>query len=188
VIRALLLAILLAGAALAAPEAPSSPVAEDIRDIRGPVEVPAPAPWEIYAAVTLAVALAAAAVVRRLRRRSLAAHERAFASLAAARALMDPGLAREYATAVSGAVRRYIEERFLVPAGRRTTPEFLEAVAGDPPPLMRDHLAPLKELLDFADRAKFGGFVLAPAEIEGMHACAWSFVAMTRAAERRRPS
>ncbi|MFI5401659.1 MAG: hypothetical protein ACHQ1G_01900 [Planctomycetota bacterium] len=185
--RALLLVALLGGTALAAPEAPSHPVTEDIRDIRGPVEIPARTPWALCALATLALA-AAAAVLWRKRAKSLSAHERAVASLAAARALMYPALAREYATAVSEAVRRYIEERFRIPAGRRTTPEFLEAVAGDPPALLRDHLAPLKELLDFSDRAKFGGFVLAPVQIEGMYACACTFVETTRAAEGRRPS
>ncbi len=183
--RALLLLALLAGAATAAPEAPSHPVTEDIRDIRRPVEIPARTPWALYGIATLVAATAAAVLWRK---QSLSAHERAFASLAAARALMDPALAREYATAVSEAVRRYIEERFQIPAGCRTTTEFLEAVAGDPPALLRDHLAPLKELLDFSDRAKFGGFVLAPVQIEGMHACAWTFVATTRAADGRRPS
>jgi hypothetical protein len=185
--RAILLVALLGGLALASPEAPPDPVTEDIRDIRGPVEIPAPAPWALYAMATLSITLAVAVLCRK-RAQSLSAHERAFASLTAARSLMEPALARQYATAVSDAVRRYIEERFQVPAGRRTTPEFLESVAGEPPPLMRDHLAPLKELLDSSDRAKFGGFVLAPAQIEGMHACAWTFVAATRAAEGRKPS
>lgn len=134
----------------------------------------APTPWATYAAATLASGLVAATVVLwRGRVRSLAAHERAFATLEKARWVADP---REFATLVSGAVRRYVEERFGVPAERRTTAEVLEAGA----------FASLGELFDFSDRAKFGGFLLAPAEMEGMHACAWGFVATTRPAESAR--
>jgi hypothetical protein len=130
-------------------------------------------PWIKYAAATLATGLTAASTMLwRRRTRSLAAHERAFASLEAARSVADP---REFATLVSGAVRRYVEERFGVPAARRTTAEFLEAEA----------FASLRDLLDLSDRAKFGGFLLAPAEREGMHECARAFVATTRAAGSR---
>lgn len=180
-----LAAVLLAcGVAASAP--PTPPVAaDDIRDVRGPASIPSAPPWGLYASVATALAFAGAGVVlwRRRRARALRAHERAFASLEEARALSQP---REYAIAVSDAVRRYIEERFQVPAGRRTTMEFLESVSQEPPPLLRDHLAPLKELLDFSDRAKFGGWLLAPAEREGMFACAWSFVEMSREADGRK--
>jgi len=179
-VRSLAIAMLLAAGAAAAP------VADDIRDVRAPVAIPAPRPWALYGAGVLALALGGVAVLvrRRRRARTLSAHGRAFASLEEARALMEPARARAYGIAVSDAVRRYIEERFHVPASRRTTFEFLDAVSADPPALMRDHLAPLRELLGFSDRAKFGGWVLAQAEIEGMYACAWRFVDLTRAAEK----
>jgi len=178
-VRTLALLTLLAGLAAAAP------AGEDIRDVRGPVHIPAPAPWGWYAAAACALALAGAGVLlwRRRRVRARSAHERAFARLEAARALMDPARARLYATAVSDAVRAYLEERFRVPAGRRTSHEFLASVAAAPPPLLRDHLAGLRELLDFSDRAKFGGWLLAPAQMEGMYACAWRLVETTHRAE-----
>ena len=45
--------------------------------------------------------------------------------LEAARALMQPGRAREFSIEVSDIVREYIEERFQVMAAHRTTDEFL---------------------------------------------------------------
>jgi hypothetical protein len=144
---------LILAALLAAPEAPSSR-----------------APWLPYAAATLATGLAAAsAVLWRRRVRSLAAHERAFATLEQARAIADP---RAFATVVSGAVRRYVEERFGIPAGRRTTVVLLEAGT----------VASLGALLDLPDRARS----LAPADLEGMRACAWNFVATTRSPDQQR--
>lgn len=160
----------------------------DIRDIRGPVDIP-PAwllPVEIAAVAALLAALAWLAWRwwRRARPGSPAPtpEEVALARIEAARALMIPGRAREFGAAVSEAVRRYVEDRFGMRARPRTTDEFLADLLRDATPALAGQREPLADFLAHCDLAKFARLPLATAEMEALAASARRFVAASRPA------
>ncbi len=84
----------------------------------------------------------------------------ALGRLEAARALMQPGRAREFSIEVSGIVREYIERRFHVMAAHRTTHEFLHDLVLSADPALAAHRDLLGEFLQSCDLAKFGGWNL----------------------------
>lgn len=154
----------------AAPGATNAALAKDIRDIRGPVEIPSGWAWLGWTLALLAVAVAAFLVARFWRRtcgRRAAAriivppHVRARNRLNAALQLLhDP---RPFCFAVSDALRVYLEERFEYRAPERTTDEFLDELA-ESPLLARDQKLSLADFLSRCDLVKFAK--LEPAEIE----------------------
>ncbi len=175
------------GAASTAGVAVPTPTPSDIRDIRGPV--PIPAPWLVPLLVAGALLLAALAFVlarRWWRRRAQRVppprppDEIALERLAAARAFLDPAHAREFCFAVSEALRLYIEDRFAVLAARRTTEEFLVDLVRTPAPGLASHRALLEDFLRTSDLVKFARAPLATSEMEAMLESASRFVRDTR--------
>jgi hypothetical protein len=156
---------------------------EDIRDIRGPkFLVP---PWLLPAIIAGAVLLAfgASGLWRWLRRRRqprvLLPFEVALQRLEEMRTLMQPDDAREFSTAVSDVVRRYIEERFGATATHRTTEEFLhDLLESSHAPLAR-HRALLSDFLQACDLVKFAGMSLTLQNMESLHHSARAFVLET---------
>ena len=112
----------------------------DIRDIKGPEPVPPDLRiWYALGALVVLLGLVGL-LVRRLRARRRPpviavpprpAHEIAAEALRALRARRLPELGefKEFYSALSGIVRRYLEDRFVVRAPEMTTEEFLEATA-----------------------------------------------------------
>ncbi|MEM7144424.1 MAG: hypothetical protein AAF591_04770 [Verrucomicrobiota bacterium] len=156
--------------------------AGDIRGIRGPVEIPvAPdwRPWIWGGLAALGVVLAVIAVVAWMRGRAgarvLSAREQALEALQGARGYMESGSSREFAYAVSDAVRGFIEVRFRLPSTRQTTDEFLRTVAARGAGLgpYRDVL---KEFLGLCDLGKFGKWELDEDAMEAMHASAMALI------------
>jgi hypothetical protein len=168
--------------------------ATDIRDIHGPVPIHNEwlVPALIAAAALLLLALAVLAWRRwRTRPRSIRVpppEEIALDRLRAARGLLDPARAREFASAVTAAVRSYVEARFGVAAPRRTTEEFLQnALAASGTPLAA-HRTLLEDLLQRNDLVKFARAPLAIAEMEAMLASAIRFVRDSSAAASEDPA
>jgi len=112
----------------------------DIRDIKGPEPVPPDLRlWYALGALVVLLGLVGL-LVRRLRAQRRPpvisvpprpAHEIAAEALRALRARRLPELGefKEFYSALSGIVRRYLEDRFVVRAPEMTTEEFLEATA-----------------------------------------------------------
>jgi hypothetical protein len=121
---------------------------------------------------------AAVALVRRWRARS--AHAVAFRKLLMADGLRRPERSRDFALAVSDALRSYIEKRFRTPAVRRTTEELMEGLQCFSSASLLAHADSLREILVHCDRAKFGGRRLSGAQIDALHMRAWQFVHRTR--------
>lgn len=107
---------------------------KDILGIRGPVEIPNGWEWLLYVLGALVLILLAALLIKRLLRRAtiikpppipyVAPHALARRQLEAAlRVIEDP---YRFCSAVSDAVRGYIEGRFAIHAPDRTTDEFLD--------------------------------------------------------------
>lgn len=143
-----------------APAAPAAPPADDdIRDIRGPIALPATLPWWPFAAG--GAALLALGALLAWRRRRLAAPptalERALARVAAA-----SGDADAFASAISDAVRDYLVAACALPADRRTSEELLAdlADARDASAVTPEVRPLLAALLRGCDRARFAGWEL----------------------------
>lgn len=178
------------------PENPASTTvateAEDIRDIRGLVEIPSGWALVVYVAAALLAALALAALVKWLRRPKVGppaptADAVAFAALERARAWMTPAEAERFGTAVSSAVREYIEARFEVSAPRRTTDEFLRDLTRDPAAALAAHVPTLENLLRHMDLVKFAKEPLDEPQMEGLLESARDFVSTTRATDEPEP-
>ncbi|MGH7894994.1 MAG: hypothetical protein ACREQL_10010 [Candidatus Binatia bacterium] len=175
-----------------------APQAADIRDIKPPE--PIPVDWRPYYWLAgIALALAAIAygasrlVARRGRPRPVAApappHVVAVAALDAlrARALVEQGAFKEFYSALSDIVRRYLEDRFGVRAPEMTTEEFLLASSRDGR-LVAAHRRLLGDFLVESDLVKFARHVPTMADSERAFTAARRFVDETtptaREAER----
>jgi hypothetical protein len=173
---AALIALIVAAAVYAAP------VAEDIRDIRGPKYI---LPDWVLPALIGGAALIALSVYGFLRwRRHRAApvllpHEIALRRLEDIRTLMQPASAREFSTAVSDIVRRYIEQKFDVTATRRTTEEFLRELLESSNAALARHRGLLGEFLQQCDFVKFAALSLTLQNMESLRQSARAFVLAT---------
>jgi len=168
-------------------------LADDIRDIKGPVDFPY---YNFYLYALLAAVLGGALffLIRYLINRSKAQKailppprppwEIAFERLQELKTQNFPNddQHKEYCTVLSDIVRRYLENRFHLRAPEMTTPEFL------------DHLnqtqalrANLKELLrdffNFSDMVKFAKYGPKEEEIEQGYDSAWKLVSETQETE-----
>jgi len=159
--------------------------ADDIRDIRGLVEVSSPWDFVLWLVVVLVLVAALGWLVRWLRRPprpppAPSPDAVAFEALERARAWMTPAQAERFGTAVSTAVRQYIEARFEVSAPRRTTEEFLRDLTRRPVAELSAHVSRLDELLRRMDLVKFAREPLDEPQMEGLLDSAHDFVRQTR--------
>jgi hypothetical protein len=161
--------------------AAAAPV-EDIRDIRGPKLILPGWAWPAMIAAGVALALCVYWLWRSHRRRRarvLTPFEIALQGLDDIRALMLPGSAREFSTAVSDIVRTYIEKRFDVTATRRTTEEFLRDLLGSSNASLAGHRTLLGEFLHQCDVVKFAATSLTVQDMESLRQSARAFVLAT---------
>ena len=153
--------------------------AEDIRDIRGPKAVfPLQLVLELLAVGAL-LAMGGLALWhwrRRRQSRALRYFELALRRLEELRPLMQPASVREFSSAISDTVRRYIEAGFEVTATHQTTEEFLhDILKGENTPLAR-HRSLLAGFLRQCDLAKFAGMSLSLDNMESLYQSARSFI------------
>jgi Domain of unknown function (DUF4381) len=159
-------------------------LAEDIRDIHGPISIPYQWLWLAYLAGVLAVIAALYAGWRAYRRhakeRAKLPHELALERLEAARVLMTENQVREYAFEVSEIVRVYIEKRFGERAARRTTEEFLSDLLKQTGTPLAEYCDSLEDFLHHCDLPKFARWQLSVREMEAMQESARSFIVHTK--------
>ena len=166
------------------PTAVPTSMADDIRDIRGPLHIPDPLLY-LYLAVGACLFLIAAATAWRwLRRRKVLraklAFEIAFEQLEQAKTLMKTEMGDEFSVAVSNAIRTYIESRFDLRVTRHTTEEFMARIAAEPSGDLCEYAGLLHNFLEYCDLAKFARYMLGSDQMEEMHRSAWEFVDKTR--------
>jgi hypothetical protein len=161
-----------------------APVANDIRDIKPPIEIPNG--WE-WLWITLGL-LAGAAVLFALwkwwqkRRAQIAfvppvpAHIRAKQKLEEALALISQP--RPFCILVSDTVRLYLEERFQFRAPERTTEEFLRELGGTDL-LAGEQKESLGGFLEGCDLVKFAKYEPMETELHGLHHSAVKLVEET---------
>ncbi len=157
---------------------------QDIRDIRGPIHIPAPQRWALVALAVIVSGLLTWAIVAWMRRREAArvrrAYEIAFEALDDARSLMRPERAREFSFLVSEIVRIYIDRRFALGLRHSTTEEFIRDLVENESSPLGIHRDPLADFLGHCDLAKFGRWSLSIDQMEALHASAWCLVDETR--------
>jgi len=166
------------------PTAAPTSMADDIRDIRGPLHIPDPLLWLYYTAGVCLFLIGAAVAWRWLRKRKVLraklAFEIAFEQLKRAKALMKPEMGDEFSVAVSNAIRTYIERRFDLRVTRHTTEEFMGRIAAEPSGDLGQYADLLHHFLEHCDLAKFARYMLALDQMKEMHQSAWDFVDKTR--------
>jgi hypothetical protein len=167
---------------IAGAGASAAPLAEDIRDIRGPKYILPD--WVLPALIGAAVLIALSIYGLWRWRRGRAApvllpHEIALRRLEDIRTLMQPASAREFSTAVSDIVRRYIEQKFDVTATRRTTEEFLRELLESSNAALARHRGLLGEFLQQCDFVKFAALSLTLQNMESLRQSARAFVLAT---------
>lgn len=171
--------------------AAAAPVAEDIRDIRGPIGV---LPEWVLPAIIGGVLLIALGVYalwrwrRNRRARVLLPYEIALQRLDAIGALMQPARAREFSIAASDIVRLYIEQRFSLTATRRTTEEFLRDLLESSDAALARHQGLLANFLQQCDFVKFAALSLTRRNMESLQQSARAFVLATANAHDSLPA
>jgi hypothetical protein len=160
----------------------AAPVAEDIRDIRGPRYLLAGWAWPALAVGAVLIAFGIYGLWRWRRKRAarvLSPYEIALQRLEEIGALMQPARAREFSIAVSDIVRTYIEQRFNVTATRRTTEEFLHDLLKSSDTALARHQGLLGEFLHQCDFVKFAAQSLTQQNMESLLQSARAFVLAT---------
>ena len=160
----------------------AAPVAEDIRDIRGPKYLLPDWLWPALIGGALLLGLSVYCVWHWRRGRTarvLLPHEIALLRLEEIGALMLPARAREFSIAVSDIVRLYIEQRFKVTATRRTTEEFLHDLLDSSDAALARHQGLLGEFLHQCDFVKFAALSLTQQNMESLRQSARAFVLAT---------
>jgi hypothetical protein len=163
----------------------SSPhVANDIRDIKPPMEIPSGWEWFWWTLGTLAVAIILFALWKWWQKRRsqipveppVPAHVRAKEMLEKALALITHP--KPFCTLVSDTIRTYLEERFDFRAPERTTEEFLHELR-DTDWLSAEQKEKLGEFLERCDLVKFARYEPGEPELRDLHGSAVRLVEET---------
>lgn len=153
-------------------------IGTDIRDIKGPVEIPSGWAWLYWMLGTLVLLGALVLAVRRWMKPGrktgpppvvIPPHVRARRRLDEALALI--GQPEPFCTLVSDTLRVYLEERFRFHAPDRTTEEFLDELQSSP----RLSLTQKQSLGDFlvrCDLVKFARYEPGELELRALHEAA----------------
>ena len=166
----------------------SSLVANDIRDIKPPMEISdgwAWLWWVLAALVTMAVLFLVWRWWQKRRAQivfvpPVPAHVRAKQKLDEALALIAQP--KPFVIAVSDTARAYLEERFNFRAPERTTEEFLRELSGTDL-LAKPQKESLGEFLQSCDLVKFAKYEPGEKELRELHGAALNLVEETKPAE-----
>jgi hypothetical protein len=162
----------------------SSLVANDIRDIKPPIEVPNGWAWLWWVLAALVTVAALFLLWRWWQKRRaqmeyippVPAHVRAKQKLEEALALISQP--KPFVIAVSDAARIYLEERFQFRAPERTTEEFLRELGGTDL-LAGEQKESLGGFLESCDLVKFAKYEPGESELRGLHESAVKLVEET---------
>jgi hypothetical protein len=161
-----------------------SPVAEDIRDIKPPVEISDGSQWIWWTLMIVALLVAAFLLWRWWKNRKtnivlpplIPAHIRAKQKLEQALALITQP--KPFVIAVSDTARTYLEERFNFHAPERTTEEFLRELGGTKL-LLPEQKESLGDFLASCDLVKFAKYEPGENELRELHSSAVRLVEET---------
>ena len=167
----------------------AAPPANDIRDIKPPVNIPSGWEWLWWTLGGLAFAAIAFWLWRYWQKRQaqvlvvppVPAHVRARQKLQEALALIAQP--KPFCILVSDTVRSYLEERFTFHAPERTTEEFLHELQGTNL-LLPDQKNSLGEFLQCCDLVKFAKYEPREPELRDLHDSALRLVEETEPVEQ----
>jgi hypothetical protein len=167
--------------------------ANDIRDIKPPVEIPNGWAWLWWLLAILAAIAVAFLVWRWWQKRKanvpivppIPAHVRAKQKLAGALALISQP--KPFVIAVSDTARTYLEERFNFRAPERTTEEFLRELGGTDL-LTGEQKDSLGGFLESCDLVKFAKYEPREPELRELHGSAVRLVEETEPKEEKAES
>jgi hypothetical protein len=162
----------------------SAAIANDIRDIKPPMDIPNGWAWLWWGLAILAAVAVAIFAWRWWQKRKaqvpvippVPAHVRAKQKLAEALALISQP--KPFCTLVSDTARFYLEERFDFHAPERTTEEFLRELAGTKL-LLPDQKESLGNFLAGCDLVKFAKYEPAEPELREVHGSAMRLIEET---------
>ncbi|MBI4660488.1 MAG: hypothetical protein HY735_16750 [Verrucomicrobia bacterium] len=171
--------------ALIVPDKTSGADTNDIRGIKGPLDIPSGWRWLWWGLAALAVGALAWWLWRRRKQKQAAPvpqivippHELALEKLREALTLI--GQPRPFCTAVSDALRVYLEQRFQFRAPERTTEEFLDELQTSAL-LTFDQKQTLGEFLMRCDLAKFARYEPGESELRQLYDAAVRLVEETQ--------
>jgi hypothetical protein len=167
-----------------APAQSAASLANDIRDIKPPVEIPNGWEWLWWTLGTIALFVIASLVWRQIHKRMtriyipppIPAHVRAKQKLEEALAFISQP--KEFCVLVSDTIRFYLEERFDFRAPERTTEEFLREL-GETDLLAREQKESLGKFLESCDLVKFAKYEPRENELRELHSSALQLVEET---------
>ncbi len=174
------------GQAVQQPDVPA-----ELHDIRGPLELPEPAPYLLLGLIALAALVALALLYWWIFRRQrpvpppIPPAVRARAELMRARELMAPERALSYMQRISEILRNYLEARFLLPTTRQTTREFFRHLANAPELAACED--DLQSCLERCDMAKFAHQPAALDQLQAMEESVLELVNRTEPAAAQSP-
>jgi hypothetical protein len=162
----------------------TSSVANDIRDIKPPLEIPSGLEWLWWTLGMLIVAAILFALWKWWQKRKanapvpppVPAHIRAKQKLQEALALIAQP--KPFVIAVSDTARTYLEERFNFRAPERTTEEFLRELGGTNL-LAKEQKESLGQFLQSCDLVKFAKYEPGETELRELHSSALRLVEET---------
>ena len=171
------------------------PEARDIRDIKGPMDIPSGTVFYIIAGIAFAVLLLAfflrIFLKNRKDRKPFAPpklpHEIAYERLEELKNknLISAGKVKEFYVELSDIARRYLEARFFLRAPEMTTEEFLARMKSAVE-LKAEHKGLLKEFLSHCDLVKFAKYGPSEKELESSFGSAVKFVDETKETEEKK--
>ena len=167
--------------------------ANDIRDIKPPIEIVDASTWFWWGIIVLALAVAAFLIWRWMKNRKttiilpppVPAHVRAKQKLNQALALIAQP--KPFVVAVSDTARGYLEERFDFHAPERTTEEFLRELKSTKL-LMPEQKESLGGFLASCDLVKFAKYEPGEKELRELHSSALRLVEETTPRETKAES
>jgi hypothetical protein len=173
---------------MATNQTASLAAANDIRDIKPPMNIPSGWEWLWWVLAALATIAVAVLIWRWWQKRKanipvvplVPAHVRAKEMLEKALALIAHP--KPFCTLVSDTVRTYLEERFDFRAPERTTEEFLHELRGTDL-LSAEQKEKLGEFLESCDLVKFAKYEPGESELRGLHGSALRLVEETEPVE-----
>jgi hypothetical protein len=162
----------------------SPTAANDVRDIKPPIEISDGMAWLWWSLIVLALAVAALLIWRWRNNRKVnivlpppvPPHVRAKQKLDEALALISQP--KPFVIAVSDTTRAYLEERFQFRAPERTTEEFLRELGGTKL-LFPEQKESLGNFLASCDLVKFAKYEPGENELRGLHGSALKLVEET---------
>jgi len=166
-------------------------VANDIRDIKPPIEISSGWEWLWWVLAALATVVVAVLIWRWWQKRRaqisieppIPAHVRAKQKLSEALTFISQP--KEFCVLVSDTIRFYLEERFDFRAPERTTEEFLREL-GETNLLLPEQKESLGSFLESCDLVKFAKYEPGENELRELHGAAVKLVEETEPRETKK--